>query len=94
MGEVLTAHKSTATQANKPKAIYKEDTMTPPPGASQQGSKAADNNAIRPFSVNVPEAEPSDALELYEAGILPLPPKAVRPLTNLDVYSGDEIRSL
>jgi hypothetical protein len=33
-----------------------EDTMTP--GATQQGSElATDNTAIRPFRVNVPEAE-------------------------------------
>src|SRR5260370_1274777 len=52
----MTAHKSTAAQATKPKTTKKEDTMTQP-SASQQVSEAADHNAIRPVRVNVPEAE-------------------------------------
>jgi hypothetical protein len=58
----MTAHKSAASslghaQTKKSKTTQKEDTMTRT-SATQQGSEqAADRNAIRPFHVNVPEAE-------------------------------------
>jgi pimeloyl-ACP methyl ester carboxylesterase len=51
-GEAFADSQSQTTQ--------KEDTMTPS-GASQRGSEqAADKNTIRPFQVNVPEAELTD----------------------------------
>ena len=52
----MTARKSTTAQGGKSKTAKKEETMAQT-SASQQGSKPADKNAIRPFHVKVPEAE-------------------------------------
>jgi pimeloyl-ACP methyl ester carboxylesterase len=53
----MTAHESTAARTKKSKTNQKEDTMTQA-STTQTGSKQADNkNAIRPFYVNVAEAD-------------------------------------
>src|SRR5271165_5347425 len=53
----MTTPKSTAAQTKKSETNQKEDTMTQA-STTQTGSKQAnDNNAIRPFHVNVPEAD-------------------------------------
>jgi hypothetical protein len=49
--------KSTAAQTKKSKTTKKEDTMTQTSATQQGREQADDKNAIRPFHVNVPEAE-------------------------------------
>jgi hypothetical protein len=46
-----------AALPNKSNATQKEDTMTQTSATRQGSEQAADQNAIRPFHVNVPEAE-------------------------------------
>jgi len=59
------------TQTKKSKTTQKEDPMTDT-SATQQGSKqAADKNVIRPFQVNVPEAELTDLRRRIVATRLP-----------------------
>src|SRR5258706_13204714 len=48
---------STAAQTKKFQNYSKEDTMTQAIGTLQGSKQAADTNGIRPFHVNVPEAE-------------------------------------
>src|SRR6202163_2435344 len=53
----MATHESTAAQSKNSKTTQKEDTMTQAIGTPQGSKRAADKNAIRPFHVNVPEAE-------------------------------------
>src|ERR1700681_3848519 len=53
----MATHESTAAQSKNSKTTQKEDTMTQAIGTPQGSKRAADKNAIRPFQVNVPEAE-------------------------------------
>src|SRR6202521_3993700 len=53
----MATHESTAAQSKNSKTTQKEDTMTEAIGTTQGSKRAADKNAIRPFQVNVPEAE-------------------------------------
>jgi len=53
----MATHQSTAAQTKKFQNYSKEDTMTQAIGTLQGSKQAADTNAIRPFHVNVPEAE-------------------------------------
>ena len=49
--------RSTAAQTKKSKTTKKEDTMTQTSATQQGREQADDKNAIRPFPVNVPEAD-------------------------------------
>jgi len=49
--------RSTAAQTEKFKTTHKEDTMTQASATQRGREQASDKNAIRPFHVNVPEAE-------------------------------------
>src|ERR1700681_4722398 len=53
----MATHESTAAQSKNSKTTQKEDTMTQAIGTPQGSKRASDKNAIRPFQVNVPEAE-------------------------------------
>src|SRR5258708_1682137 len=48
------------TQAKNSRLPQKEDTMTPTIATQRSSEQTTDKNAIRPFHVNVPEAELAD----------------------------------
>src|SRR5882762_1086952 len=56
----MATHESTAAQTKTFQNYSKENTMTQAIGTPQGSKQAADKNAIRPFHVNVPEAELTD----------------------------------
>src|ERR1700686_201732 len=53
----MATHESPQHKQKHSKTTQKEDIMTQAIGTPQGSQQAADNNAIRPFQVNVPEAE-------------------------------------
>src|SRR5207302_5256791 len=55
--ETKTTLKTTAAQTDSSKLLDREDDMTPTSASLQESDLQTDKDAIRPFHVNVPEAE-------------------------------------
>jgi hypothetical protein len=53
----MTARKPSAAQTKRSKTTQKEDKMTKITTTQQRSEQAHDKNTIRPFHVNVPEAD-------------------------------------
>ena len=95
----MTTPKSTAAQTKKSETNQKEDTMTQA-STTQTGSKQAnDNNAIRPFHVNVPEADLTELRRRINATKWPeretvpdcIPRRATRDHSGARALLGDRV---
>jgi pimeloyl-ACP methyl ester carboxylesterase len=67
----MTARKSTAAQTKQSKTTQKEDTMTQTSRKQQRSKQPADKNTIRPFHVNVAEADLTELRRRVQATKFP-----------------------